>query len=106
RSTGTERLAGPTSTSSPAWPRAACASSPPAACARRRTSTRSPPRAPRPSSWAVPCSSLRRNELEIRFERRQGEAVRRRPPGEEVRRDDAVRLLAVALPERPAHRLQ
>src|SRR3954466_4373393 len=47
-----------------------------------------------------------RHESEIRFEGGEIEPVRRLPSGQEVLREDRVRLVAVAIPELPRHLLE
>ena len=87
--------------------RRACACSPRAASARRRTSWRSPPPAPRRPSSAARCSrALRGDQRQVGLQRGQVEAVRRLPAGRGSRREDRVDLVAVAIPERPGHLLQ
>ena len=62
-------------------------------------------RAPRQRSSAELCFCLGGDERQIRLQRREVEPVRCLPAVQEVGREDAVRLVAVALPERPGHLL-
>src|SRR3954453_1284228 len=105
RSTATAPSPAPTSTSSGRSQTQASASSPPAACARRKTSPSSRRPVRRRRSSAGRCSGG--DEREILLQRGQLEPVRRLTRlVEEVHAQDGVDLVDIAVPERPCQLLQ